>query len=269
LVSVVDNSNSSSATLSLPSYDLTFVIPRPVVHGSTAFYLGDVGRFLSSFVASDRCAPFDLVLMDPPWPNRSATRSNRYCTLRYADELDRTLMQPLLGGGVLNATQAVLAVWMTNKRAVRDYVERQLLPQFFGGGAGDVCDNKTTVLAEWHWLKVADNMQPTVPLESTHRRPHETLLIACRGADYVERLIRSGRHRWTILAVPGAHSRKPPVHSLLTEVFANATSADPLRCLELFSRSLSGGWTSCGNEVLLFQDSKLFSCSSDTMEKHQ
>jgi N6-adenosine-specific RNA methylase IME4 len=49
------------------------------------------------------------------------------------------------------------------------------------------------------------------------------------------------------------HSRKPR----LSQILAPYVKPAP-RCLELFARELEAGWTSWGNEVLKFQDIRLF-----------
>lgn len=126
-----------------------------------------------------------------------------------------------------------------------------------------------------YWLKATCDGRPAVALDNSHRHPYEVLLLLRRDG--------SDQHPWqwpnaaeekpqgaepapgehealpappperVIVAVPGAHSRKPHLGPLL-EAYA------PAGCkrLELFARELHAGWSSWGNEVLRFQEADLF-----------
>ena len=122
-------------------------------------------------------------------------------------------------------------------------------------------------VAEWHWLKVAADGAPALPLRGSGagcRRPYEPLLLARTAA------ANNGAHapalppRVVLLSPPAAHSRKPRLLRLLRP-FAPSTSEAPLdpseplpplgalEVCELFARELCADATSWGNEPLRFQ----------------
>lgn len=104
-----------------------------------------------------------------------------------------------------------------------------------------------------------------------HHKPYEKLLLACNadsgngpnccfvpGIQF--RLILKPhsvvcedafQEVWkdvVIMAMPGVHSRKPPISELLARQLSKK-----MNCLELFARELVPDWSSWGNEVLRFQ----------------
>ncbi|MCO5586065.1 hypothetical protein L7F22_040004 [Adiantum nelumboides] len=58
-----------------------------------------------------------------------------------------------------------------------------------------------------------------------------------------------------LISIPGDHSRKPPLASLLSPY---VPGEDPVHGLELFARDIHPGWTSWGNEPLRFQQIQYF-----------
>jgi len=206
-----------------------FLIPP----GST-FILSTLERGLPSFLSScdtlllTVAKKFDLVLMDPPWPNRSVRHSSAYRT-RESQALDPfqqavdVVMSHLL-------PQGLVAVWITNKPSVRASVLEifQAL--------------SLSLREEWVWIKTTAHGEPVTQLDGVWRRPYEILLLFRKG-HYPETPLRR-----VIAAVPDLHSRKPCLKALLEELLPSNYSA-----IELFARSLTAGWWSWGDEVLRFQ----------------
>lgn len=87
-----------------------------VLPGDCAVCMSDVSvlpQLVPRLVAAR--GPFDLVVLDPPWPNRSAQRTGAYATLAP----EHILHMPV---EALCAPGALVAVWVTNRQAHVDYV---------------------------------------------------------------------------------------------------------------------------------------------------
>ena len=159
---------------------------------------------------------FSLVLIDPPWENKSVRRARSYQTYHHTRLLELT---PLIDAC---ATEWI-AVWVTNKPAFREFILNTL---FRAWNCEYICTH--------YWLKVAQNGQLVTPLESTHRLPYEQLMVGRIGGT------SSSTRSCVIKSIPIRHSWKPPIDMLF-----------PHHCskLELFARELRPQWTSIGNQV--------------------
>lgn len=137
------------------------------------------------------------------------------------------------------ATESIVAVWVTNRPKYKRFLIDKLFP------AWDL-----ELLGEWYWLKMTTAGDPVMPLNSTHRKPYELLLVAKRKSG-------SGSNippKQLFASLPSrSHSRKPP----LNDLFAQYLPTNP-RCLEMFARCLTANNTSWGNECLLFQHESFF-----------
>ncbi|KAG6366486.1 hypothetical protein INS49_000663 [Diaporthe citri] len=208
------------------------VLSDPVIAEESVYLQGTISSERSRFLKE---APmFDLIVMDPNWPNRSVRRKRgSYQTANDLDEIRETLslipiMSHLAPGGLV-------AVWITNKASV---LELLTSPR------GLFAEWGLELVGEWTWLKVTTAGEPMVDVNSTWRKPWERLLIARkRGAE--TRLPCRSR---VIVSVPDLHSRKPNLRPLLEDVLPPG-----YRGLEIFARNLTAGWWSWGDEVLKFQ----------------
>lgn len=193
---------------------------------------GPIENTRDEFIAT---APqFDVVVMDPPWPNRSAKRKRGGYTTCYSHENTRHLLSRIPVPAHL-APGGLVAVWVTNSHSATELLtgKNGLFPQW-----------GLELAAEWVWLKVTASGEPMVDVESTWRKPWERLLIAKRRGDESRKLV----DKKVIVAVPDVHSRKPNLRPLLDEVFGPDYEA-----LEVFARHLTAGWWSWGNEVTMYQ----------------
>lgn len=217
--------------LSSPSYRNARIPP-----GSTVLH-GDIASTLPAFT---HWAPkFDLVILDPPWPNRSAKRSKHY-GISYDMQDIRTLLTSIPLEDHLTVT-GIVCVWVTNKSSCREMVlgEGGLFEQW-----------GVQMVEEWIWLKTTASGEPICALDSTWRKPFEVMLLGCRGVREAE------LKRRVLVGVPDLHSRKPNLKEAFeaTRLLGNHESARGEReCLEIFARNATAGWWAWGNEVLKFQ----------------
>ena len=225
---------------------------RHVMPPRSTALLGDIS-LASEIVAKLRPASgFQLIVMDPPWQSKSVRRSRRY------ESLDHRLLSHLPLASLLSpAVPCFVCVWVTNNPLFHAYVRDTLFPLW--GLRHE---------ATWTWLKCSDDGRMVLPLHPTadtkHRKPYEQLLIGWRGegprsgaassiateTGSASVLPASFPRSLTLLSVPGSkhHSRKPQ----LGELFAPYLSSSGA-CLELFARNLIAGWSSWGDQAILFQ----------------
>ncbi|KAJ5779216.1 hypothetical protein N7457_006936 [Penicillium paradoxum] len=216
---------------------------------------------------------FNLILMDPPWPNRSVRRSRHYVTHHYS-EMDvltkglrdilrvhshRPHTKPGLGPSEspseaqIQSQQSIAAIWITNAEKSRRAAYEALR------GAG-FC-----VSEEWVWVKTTWDGRPISELDGLWRKPYEILVIGCKDGHHVERdddsplsqadLTRMSEAittRRVIAAVPDLHSRKPNLKAIFEQVFFTSGHTQSYSALEVFARNLTAGWWAAGNEVLRF-----------------
>lgn len=214
--------------------------------------------------------------MDPPWPNKSGKnclvwsvgdcrltcsfslapvhRSSHYATQDIYD-LYQIPLPSLVHDG------ALIAVWITNKPKYRRFVIDKLFKSWH-----------VSCVGEWTWIKVTNSGESVVPLDSTHRKPYEQLVIGRYHGDASTKdtslATKSLPYQHAIVSVPSKrHSRKPPLQGKkCSAVYVLGFNIIPFflgvlkpylptspRCLELFARCLTPGWSSWGNECLKFQ----------------
>jgi N(6)-adenine-specific DNA methyltransferase len=173
----------------------------------------------------------------------------------------------------LLSPDALVAVWVTNRPKYKQFLIDKLFSSW-----------NLELVGEWYWMKMTTIGQPVMPLDSTHRKPYELLLVARNKAsssviDVPEKLV--------FASVASQHSRKPPLNGKTPDPFFSTvdgpwwlthdqkkcatdlfslfdTNHNDRRCLELFARCLTYNTTSWGNECLLFQHDSYFT----KVEKH-
>ncbi|EQC24797.1 hypothetical protein SDRG_17312 [Saprolegnia diclina VS20] len=214
-----------------------FLLPR-----QATYFLGDVRKL----TAADLPGPFRLVVIDPPWDNKSVARNGTYATMHEANLLPLAAML----SASMDPAGCIVAIWVTNKPAYMTFLLDALLPA--------MRMDSSCPLAVWTWLKVATTGEPVTPLASTHRLPFERLVVAARGPAAFCDAFRALPEQ-TLVSVPLRHSWKPPIDHLFPPSLVPSNSPK----LELFARELRPHWTSVGNEVLKFQDLRLFTLATD------
>jgi N6-adenosine-specific RNA methylase IME4 len=235
----ISESNVQEARLG-PEYRFT-IPPR------STFFLSDSTHsdsFRASFreVTDEYTLPrhFDLVLMDPPWPNRSAKRKGgTYEQVGGMPYLKKMLLKMDLDNYLEH--NALVGVWITNKEALREHVL----------GPGGLFETwNVGLVEEWVWIKTTTKGEPMFDMDTLMRKPYEILLLGRAAPNSWTTMTHAPTiKRRVIAAVPDIHSRKPCVKELLEPYMP-----DPIdySALEVFSRYLVSGWTSWGNEVLKY-----------------
>ncbi|KAF1528073.1 Methyltransferase-like protein 4, partial [Eudyptula minor] len=184
---------------------------------------------------------YHVIVIDPPWENKSVKRSNRYSYL--SSWQIKQIPVPALA-----APNCLVVTWVTNRQKHLRFVKDELYPHW-----------SVKTLAEWHWVKITRAGEFVLPLDSLHKKPYEVLVLGRVQGNVKEALRKSEdvlpipEHKLIVSIPCSLHSHKPP----LTAVLAEFIKPDVER-LELFARNLQPGWTSWGNEVLKFQHIEYF-----------
>ncbi|KAG6034827.1 hypothetical protein E4U19_005415 [Claviceps sp. Clav32 group G5] len=225
----------------------TIAVPK------ATFLHGSIENLRNTF--HHRAPIFNLIVLDPPWPNRSARRrSAAYNPARHLAEM-RTLLTSIPVADHL-ARDGLVAVWITNKASI---------PELLASPDGDsvFASWGVQLAAEWTWLKITADGKPLYDMASVWRKPWEKILIAKRiGAQTPPRLRPK-----IIVAAPDVHSRKPNLRGLLGQILGDGDGhGEAQYCgLEVFARNLTAGWWSWGDEVLHFQDRRFWAGFSDEL----
>jgi len=232
LNAVVCNPNAAPVILSVAAHN--FHIPSHTVflcssiHQGSASFSQSVKLLLPLTISAIRPHRFDLILMDPPWPNRSVRRGKFYSTAENEKDGPFECTVPVIRDHLSGL--GIVAVWITNKAAVRLHVLTVL------------ADLGLRLQEEWVWVKVTTKGEPVTALDGIWRKPYEILLLLQQQSS------RPTIPRRVIIAVPDVHSRKPCLKNLIESYLPR-----PYRALEIFARNLTAGWWSWGDEVLKFQ----------------
>ena len=192
---------------------------------------GDTNATIDTF--QSHSPNFELIILDPPWPNRSARRKKSY-GISYGNHEIKALLSSLPLADHLKE-DALIGIWITNKLAFRDMVL---------GEGGFFEEWGMHLVEEWIWLKVTSAGEPISELGSLWRKPYEVLLVGSREVSP-----DSDVKRRVLVGVPDLHSRKPNLKSIFEQVMKK----EKYEALEIFARNLTSGWWAWGNEVLKFQ----------------
>lgn len=213
-----------------------YVIPR-----ESCFYMSDLQQ-IRKMIPVEGDARFHLIVIDPPWENGSAQQKLRYPTLPNKYILSLPVQQ------LAHREGALVALWVTNREKLRNFVEKELFPAW-----------GVKFLATFYWLKVKSDGSLICDLDLFHHRPYECILLGfCDKEDVDPRdlsRLSNIQDKRVLISVPGDYSRKPPLEELVLEYIPGTK---PARCVELFARDMRAGWFSWGNEPLHFQELRYF-----------
>ncbi|KAI9255462.1 MT-A70-domain-containing protein [Sporodiniella umbellata] len=166
----------------------TYLIP-PLSSFIMGSMTDDSLQHLSEYVSSSGKA--DLIVMDPPWPNKSVLLVHRSSKYETQDIYD------LFGLPIKDMIQddTLVAVWVTNKPKFRAFIINKLFPSW-----------QLECVSEWVWLKLTTQGECIFPLDSEHKKPYEQLIIGQRQKK------NALPEKHVIASVPSLrHSRKPPL----------------------------------------------------------
>ncbi|XP_028404623.1 methyltransferase-like protein 4 isoform X2 [Dendronephthya gigantea] len=241
---LVTNGKDDSMLMSIG--DAKYILPA-----NSKFVLSDVSYFCKDFTKDTGNSKYNMIVIDPPWENKSAKRGSKYSFLPLW-EIKRLPIPELA------CDKALVIVWVTNKQKYRRFVIDELFPSW-----------SCKFIAEWYWVKVTRKGEMVFDLDSTHKKPYEPIIIGrfvisdsnnepdCSEAEKqynnkkevnakIDREISETRidNDRIICSVPcSLHSRKPPLNDIFREYLPKDAA-----CIELFARNLLPNWTSWGNE---------------------
>ena len=176
---------------------------------------------------------YGVLLVDPPWPSRSAARAGAYATAESAQELLCDLA-PLKRAA--RSDGCLVLVWITNDVKILRFVLDELLPAW-----------SARHIATWYWLKTdADGgLAHGVSIRSRERKPWEPLIIGWIGDGEPPPL----PPRLVLVGPPRRHSMKPTLDTVLAP---HVAGFEAMRKLEGFARMPREGWDAVGDEALMF-----------------
>ncbi|KAL7672473.1 hypothetical protein ACOME3_007357 [Neoechinorhynchus agilis] len=180
-----------------------------------------------------------LVVMDPPWSNKSLRRHKLYKWLNNEDLLAIPISK------IASESGCMIACWCTNCDRHIEFVKAELFPKW-----------SVQYFQTYYWLKVTQDGDAFVRSSNGSRRTYEPLLLGLyRGVQPKE--WHFPKDSVVFASVPSMeHSTKPPLYELFKSYMGDC-GADSHQ-VELFARSLYPGILSWGNEVLKMQACSYF-----------
>lgn len=224
--------------------NVEYILPPSVV-----FLLSDLRSFCTHLYMQIVDDGFDLIVVDPPWENKSVKRKKSY------DMVGELTFQELPVFR-LSRPGCLVALWVTNNERLEDFAVEELFPAW-----------GLQLVGIWHWLKVTQMGDMVTSMTEGHKKPYEILLLGravdrtksssldlSQEGDGDKSAVKDPPKSHVIISVPcSLHSKKVP----LADVLAPYLPQNP-RCLELFARNLWPGWTSWGREALRHQNMILY-----------
>uniref|UniRef100_A0A914P8H4 Methyltransferase-like protein 4 n=1 Tax=Panagrolaimus davidi TaxID=227884 RepID=A0A914P8H4_9BILA len=178
---------------------------------------------------------YDLIILDPPWPNKSVKRLKSYNTFEIDDLYDLPIES-------LCHSKTTVIIWLTNNSTVHSSINRIL--ESWNLEICSIC----------HWLKITKNGEPISSFNSMHKVPFESFIIAFSTEmnDHQKEMNFSIiKNDFCFISTPNScHSRKPPIGKILEQLLPEISFE---KSLELYGRYLCPKTTTIGFEVLKFQ----------------
>ena len=179
-----------SSDINLKIHDRIFYFPS-----DCRFICSDLDTF--SRIIQDK---YSLLLLDPPWPNRSVSRSNPYKTLDIYSLFNLKLNKITKYG-------SIVAIWVSNNPKYQKFIKEKFFPNY-----------NIKLIEEWYWIKVTRLGNLVVSFSDlSHRKPFEVLYIG-KITNQTQRTVK----KKVLLSVPSKyHSRKPFIHGIKFINFIN------------------------------------------------
>jgi len=93
-------------------------------------------------------SPFDLIILDPPWHNKSVTRMKRKRDLTY--NTGRKMASQLPPVGKWLGPGGIVGIWLTNNLKTINQIKTDVFKKW-----------RVELIAEWVWLKVSAVLDAT------------------------------------------------------------------------------------------------------------
>ncbi|KAK4227837.1 MT-A70-domain-containing protein [Podospora fimiseda] len=213
--------------------------PSPFIPPNSHPLQGSISSLRSQFL-SPSTPKFNLIILDPPWPNRSAKRKRRgedsYSPVPTLDSIHSLLSLIPVASSL--APDGIVAVWITNTPKFYSLLTCTLFKEW------DV-----DLIGEWVWLKVTTKGEPIVSFESEWRRPWERLVLGRKRGGVKKGAVGTK----VIVGVPDLHSRKPNLRRVFEEEEGLLDKDGGYEGLEVFARNMTACWWGWGDECLKFQ----------------
>ncbi|BGP31206.1 hypothetical protein JCM10296v2_002970 [Rhodotorula toruloides] len=206
--------DASEAT---PASKATAILPP-----SSGFLLSQLATWPASALAiaslGREKGGWDVLVVDPPWPNASATRSSSY------DIFDPYDLWKLDLPTMLGNSPTLVVFWLTNRVKFRRLLKDKLFPAW-----------QIQQPTEWYWIKIASETgEPVWPLDAKHRRCYEGLLLGYYVPPGEKVDLPTLPQNKVFLSTPIGHSRKPFILDLLRPYLLTRDKSPNI--LELFAR---------------------------------
>ncbi|XP_025926349.1 methyltransferase-like protein 4 isoform X1 [Apteryx rowi] len=190
LLSCVTENNSNCAKM------IVLMGQKYLVPPKSSFLLSDISCLQPLLNYKKK---YDVIVMDPPWENKSVKRSNRYGHLS-------SWQIKQIPVSALAAPNCLVVTWVTNRQKHLRFVKDELYPHW-----------SVKTLAEWHWVKITRSGEFVLPLDSSHKKPYEVLVLG-RVQGSVEEALRISDdvlpipdHKLIVSVPCSLHSHKPPL----------------------------------------------------------
>ncbi|KAI9683595.1 MAG: hypothetical protein M1829_004898 [Trizodia sp. TS-e1964] len=178
----------------------------------STFLLSTISEGIGTFL---KVTPnFDFILLDPPWPNRSARRKGAYSTLESSSAIKDLLSSIPIDQRL--SRHGLVGIWITNKRACREILtQKHGVLERWG----------LEIFEEWVWMKTTISGEPVTELTGLWRKPYEILLVCHRivSRPAFKTSVPEVSHR-AIAGVPGIHSGKPSLKGSNSDTFTYRVS---------------------------------------------
>ncbi|KFQ21777.1 Methyltransferase-like 4, partial [Mesitornis unicolor] len=190
LLSCVTENNSNCAKM------IVLMGQKYLVPPKSSFLLSDISCLQPLTLNKKK---YDVIVIDPPWENKSVKRSNRYSYL--SSWQIKQIPVPALA-----AANCLVVTWVTNRQKHLRFVKDDLYPHW-----------SVKTLAEWHWVKITTAGEFVLPLDSLHKKPYEVLILGrVQGVEKEavrksEDVLPVAEHKLIVSIPCSLHSHKPPL----------------------------------------------------------
>ncbi|KAF0987859.1 hypothetical protein HZS_1717 [Henneguya salminicola] len=223
------------------SYSKNELCNRLIINKNDSIIIVEANEYIipsnSKFVITDifsmplcmirNIGKYDVVIIDPPWNNKSVKRSNSYKIVDFNSLLNCIIPESF-------QDDCIILLWLTNNKNVHRFVFTKLIPKW-----------KVYPIAMHVWVKITINGEPIIPIASTHRKPYEQILMLSyrKNCPYIYSptrfFLKLKIEKLLISVAPNNHSRKPNLYEFIQTYLPSRK-----KIIEFFARSINPGLVS-------------------------